>query len=241
MSLASDNTAWSTEEFKAKLFSLGNRYHIHHPYNQALNNGQYDKATIQQWVANRFYYQINIPRKDAAILANCDDRDVRRQWLRRITDHDGRQDDEGGIEAWIQLGLACGLTRDELFSLEKVLPGVRFAVDAYANFARTSPWQEAVCASLTELFAPDIHKERLANWPKHYPWIDQAGLQYFRNRLREVPLDVDFALAKTLEYFQTRAQQERALTILNFKLDVLWVMSDAMHYDYLIKKHHEHR
>lgn len=219
---------WSEAVFKKQLLSLGKHYHIHHPYNKALNAGMMNPQQIQNWVANRFYYQIMIPIKDAAILSNCPDREVRRQWIRRITDHDGVQNDEGGIEAWIQLGIACGLSREEITSTKNVLPGVRFAVDAYVNFCRTSPWQEAVCASLTELFAPEIHKERLANWPLHYPWIDSQGLQYFRNRLNEVPRDVDFALATTLHYFRTREQQEKALNIVRFKLDVLWSISDQL-------------
>ena len=121
---------------------------------------------------NRFYYQIAIPIKDAAVLANMPDREQRRQWVLRIIDHDGTQGDEGGIEAWLRLGEACGLKREEVKSLKHVLPGVRFAVDAYVNFARRAPWQEAACSSLTELFAPAIHKKRLENWPQHYPWIE---------------------------------------------------------------------
>jgi len=153
---------------------------------------------------------------------------VRRQWVQRILDHDGHGDDPGGIEAWRQLALAVGLTLDELADLRHVLPGVRFAVDAYVNFARRAPWQEAACASLTELFAPKIHKERLATWPEHYPWIDAAGLQYFRNRVTQARRDVDEALAVTLDYFATAEAQQRALGILQFKLDILWSMNDAM-------------
>jgi pyrroloquinoline-quinone synthase len=179
-------------------------------------------------VANRFYYQISIPIKDAAMLSNCPDRNVRREWIQRILDHDGHGDDAGGIEAWIQLGEAVGITRAEMTSLQNVVPGVRFAVDAYVSFARIRPWQETVCASLTELFAPKIHEQRLANWPQHYPWIDPKGLGYFRNRLSEARRDVSHGLALTLDYFNTRPLQERALEILRFKLDVLWSMLDAI-------------
>ena len=105
---------------------------------------------------------------------------------------------------------------------------MRFAVDAYVNFARTRPWQEAVCSSLTEVFAPEIHKNRLASWPQHYPWIEPEGLQYFRNRVTQARRDVEHGLALTLDHFRTREQQERALEILQFKLDVLWSMLDAM-------------
>ncbi len=185
-------------------------------------------AQIRGWVANRFYYQINIPIKDAAILANCPDRAVRRSWVQRILDHDGYGDDPGGIESWLRLAEAVGLSRAKTESLDDVVPGVRFAVDAYVNFARRAPWPEAICSSLTELFAPEIHKQRLANWPQHYPWIDPAGLEYFQSRVSLARRDVEFGLGFTLERFDTRALQERALDIVKFKLDVLWQMSDAM-------------
>jgi pyrroloquinoline-quinone synthase len=218
----------SREAFEASLRALGERYHIHHPFHVRMTSGSSTRAQIRGWVANRYYYQISIPIKDAAMLSNCPDREVRREWVQRIIDHDGRGGDEGGIEAWIQLGEAVGFSRAEMTSLQHVVPGVRFAVDAYVSFARTRPWQETVCASLTEMFAPRIHEQRLANWPQHYPWIDPKGFAYFRNRLSEARRDVEYGLALTLDYFNTRALQERALEILRFKLDVLWSMLDAM-------------
>jgi len=219
---------WNPCEFEAQLRERGKAYHIHHPFNVMLNTGKATPEQIRGWVSNRYYYQIAIPLKDAAILSNCPDRELRRQWVQRILDHDGHGDDPGGIEAWRQLALAVGLTLDELLDLRHVIPGVRFAVDAYVDFARRAPWQEAVCASLTELFAPKIHKERLATWPQHYPWIEPAGLQYFRNRVAQARRDVDQALAVTLGYFTSLEAQQRALDILQFKLDVLWTMNDAM-------------
>lgn len=220
--------AWDRSEFEAQLREQGHAYHIHHPFNVMLNSGKATREQIQGWVANRFYYQISIPRKDAAILANCDDRAVRRLWVRRILDHDGDGTDPGGIEAWLRLGSAVGLERSDIESLRRVLPGVRFAVDAYVNFARQAPWQEAVCSSLTELFAPQIHQQRLANWPEHYPWIERAGLDYFRSRVSLARRDVEHGLQVTLEYFNTVPLQRRALDVLKFKLDVLWAMNDAM-------------
>ena len=236
---------WNHEEFEAKLRDKGAAYHIFHPFNVMLNSGKATPEQIRGWVANRFYYQIAIPVKDAAILSNTPDREIRRQWIQRILDHDGYEitgpdgsvvRDEGGIEAWIKLGIATGLTREEIVDLRHVVPGVRFAVDAYINFARQRPWQEAVCSSLTELFAPKIHKERLANWPEHYPWIESSGLQYFRNRVSQARRDVEQGLAVTLNYFNTRELQERALNILQFKLDVLWAMNDAMANAYGVNK-----
>ncbi|MBK1612345.1 pyrroloquinoline quinone biosynthesis protein C [Rubrivivax gelatinosus] len=225
-------SAWTRDEFEARLRERGKAYHIHHPFNVMLNTGRATPAQVRGWVANRFCYQVAIPVKDAAILANCPDREVRRGWVQRILDHDGFEiggiRDPGGIEAWLRLGEAVGLTREEVLDQRHVIPALRFAVDAYVNFARHAPWQEAVCSSLTELFAPEIHKQRLATWPQHYPWIDGAGLAYFRNRVSQARRDVEQGLAVTLAHFTTLAQQQRALDVLQFKLDVLWAMNDAM-------------
>ncbi len=218
----------SAAAFEARLREQGTAYHIHHPFNRMLNEGRATPEQIRGWVANRYYYQISIPLKDAAILSNCPDRELRRQWIQRILDHDGYGEDDGGIEAWARLALAVGLSREELEDLRHVLPTVRFAVDAYVNFARRAPWQEAMCSSLTELFAPKIHKERLANWPQHYPWIESEGLYYFQKRLSEARRDVDQALRVTLDYFKGPEAQQKALAILKFKLDILWTMNDAM-------------
>ncbi len=206
----------------------GRAYHIHHPFNVMLNSGRASPEQIRGWVANRFYYQRSIPLKDAAILSNCPDRAVRRKWVERILDHDGYGENAGGIEAWLRLAQAVGLDREPVEELRDVLPAVRFAVDAYVNFARQAPWQEAVCSSLTELFAPEIHKERLRGWPEYYPWVEAEGLAYFRSRVSLAQRDVQHGLGITLDHFKSAAQQRRALEVLKFKLDVLWVMNDAM-------------
>lgn len=220
---------WSREEFEEKLREKGQGYHIKHPIHVMMYEGKLSKEQLQSWVANRFYYQIAIPMKDGAILSNCPDVEVRKQWIVRITDHDGVGDEMGGIEAWIELGKAVGLTREQIVSLELVSPGVRFAVDAYINFAKQRPWQESVCSSLTELFAPHIHQQRISSWPSMYPWIDESGFIYFKKRLTEARRDVEQGLGVTLDYFSTsRAMQMRALEILQFKLDVLWVLADSI-------------
>jgi len=220
---------WSREEFENKLREKGKGYHIYHPFNVMMYEGRLTREQLQCWVANRFYYQIGIPQKDAAIMSNCPDREIRRGWILRITDHDGVDQVQGGIEAWIKLGEAVGLSTEDVTSLKHVSPGVRFAVDAYINFARQRPWQEAVCSSLTEMFAPHIHQQRISSWPEMYPWVKEEGLIYFKKRLTEARRDVEQGLAVTLDYFsQSRAMQERALEILQFKLDVLWVIADSI-------------
>ncbi|MCB1859294.1 MAG: pyrroloquinoline-quinone synthase PqqC [Gammaproteobacteria bacterium] len=219
---------WTREEFEQRLRDKERYYHIHHEFHVLMNSGKLEKPAIQGWVANRFYYQTAIPMKDAAIMANCPDREVRRHWVQRIIDHDGSSGEEGGIEAWLMLGEAVGLNREDLLSHRLLLPGVKFAVDAYINFARQQPWEVAASSSLTELFAPTIHQKRLDTWPTHYPWIDERGYHYFRKRLSEARRDVAHGLEITLAYYRTRAQQERMLEVLQFKLDILWTMLDCM-------------
>jgi pyrroloquinoline-quinone synthase len=221
-------THTATDGFVAALQAQSRRYHDQHPFHRRMNEGQLGRRQLQGWVANRFYYQANIPRKDAAILANCPDREVRRRWVRRILDHDGTADGEGGIEAWLRLGEAVGLRREEVRDERHVVPGVRFAVDAYVTFARTRPWVEAVASSLTELFAPDLMAERLAAFECHYTWIDPQGLAYFRARLTQAPRDSEHALEVVTKHCRTPAEQAAAVAALAFKCDVLWAMLDAI-------------
>ena len=216
------------EAFVAELRAQGSRYHNLHPFHVRMDAGELTREELQRWVANRFYYQRCIPLKDAAILANCPEVDVRRVWIQRILDHDGTAEGGGGIESWLRLGEALGVSRDELESECGVLPGVRYAVDAYVNFARRKPWIEAVASSLTELFGPAAIRVRLAALEAHYPWIDPAGLEYFRSRLDQAPRDADHALGLVLERCTTREQQERAVAALKFKTEVLWAQLDAI-------------
>src|SRR6478736_2893287 len=221
------------ETFVGKLQAIGVRgYHDKHPFHIAMNEGRLSPDALRGWVANRFYYQKNIPVKDAAILSNCPIREVRRQWLHRLIDHDGAQEGEGGIEAWLRLAAACGMSRMEIMDERHVLPGVRFAVDAYVNFARSQPWPVAIASSLTELFAPDLMTARLAAFEKFYSWIDARGLDYFRRRVTQARRDSDEALAITLEYCNTPELQWEAVRALEFKCDVLWSMLDAIHHGY---------
>ncbi|HKT00885.1 MAG TPA: pyrroloquinoline-quinone synthase PqqC [Rugosimonospora sp.] len=221
-----------TGTFVAELRAQSRRYHALHPFHRMMNEGRLSRRQIQGWVANRFYYQTAIPRKDAAILANCPHRDIRRRWIRRITDHDGTVEGGGGIEAWLRLGEAVGLTRAEVEQERHVVPGVRFAVDAYVTFARTRPWLEAVASSLTELFAPDLMAERLAAFERHYRWIDAQGLAYFRARLTQAPRDCEHALEVVTRYCRTPQERTGAVAALSFKNDVLWSMLDAIAHAY---------
>jgi pyrroloquinoline-quinone synthase len=227
--LAQRETApWTEEEFAAALRANGERYHHLHPFHRRMNAGELSREELQRWAANRYAYQAAIPLKDAAVLANCPDPDVRREWIGRVLDHDGTPEQPGGTEAWLRLAEAVGLDRDEVISERRVLPAVRFAVDAYVNFCRQRPWIEAVAASLTELFGPSAIRVRLAALEEHYAWIDPAGLEYFRSRLDQAPRDADHALGLVLERCTTRERQERAVAALRFKTEVLWAQLDAI-------------
>jgi pyrroloquinoline-quinone synthase len=216
------------EEFIARLRAQGGRYHNLHPFHTRMDGGDLTREELQRWVANRFYYQKSIPLKDAAILSNCPEVEVRREWVQRIVDHDGTADGTGGIESWLALGAALGVSRGELLSERRVLPAVRYAVDAYVNFARQRPWVEAVASSLTELFGPAAIRVRLEALERHYAWIDPAGLEYFRARLVQAPRDAQYALDLTVERCRTREQQDGAVAALRFKTEMLWVQLDAI-------------
>lgn len=225
--------AWSAEEFEYRLRAVGEqRYHHRHPFNLRMHAGGLTKEEIKGWVRNRFYYQTNLPVKDAFILTKLPSREDRRLWIRRITDHDGGAGIEGGIDRWLRLGDAVGLSREEMLDDDTVLPGVRFAVDAYVNFCRTRPWLEAVASALTELFAPDLLSRRIVDVERHYPWIAPFGLEYFRNRLVEQPKDIEHLLSLVLTRAETRQDQESCLRALEFKCDVLWSLLDAVQLAY---------
>lgn len=219
----------SPDEFLAALRAVGEGgYHHLHPFHVRMNAGELSPDEIRCWVVNRFAYQRAIPRKDAAILANCPERDVRRQWLHRIVDHDGREGDEGGIAAWLRLAEGCGLDRERVLAGEGIRPATQFAVDAYVNFARTEPWPIAIASSLTELFAPDLMAQRLAAFRRHYQWVPDWAFDYFQSRVTQARVDSDEALALTLRWCDTPELQRRAVDALRFKCDVLWSLLDAI-------------
>src|SRR3954452_2678222 len=219
---------WTADELVERLRAQGTRYHNLHPFHVRMDAGRLTRTELRRWVANRFYYQACIPLKDAAILSNCPEIEVRREWIQRIIDHDGTAPGTGGIESWLRLGEALAVTRGELLSERHVLPAVRYAVDAYVNFARQKPWIEAVASSLTELFGPGAIRVRLAALEAQYRWIDPAGLQYFRDRLVQAPRDAEYALGLVVERCVTRERQERAVAALKFKTEVLWAQLDVI-------------
>jgi pyrroloquinoline-quinone synthase len=203
-------------------------YHDHHPFHLRMNAGQLSHEELQRWVVNRFYYQSSIPLKDAAIISNCPHGEIRRAWLPRIVDHDGVDGDTGGIASWRRLAEALGVQPDRLTDVHEVLPGVRFAVDAYVRFCQKRPWIEAVASSLTELFGPRAIAVRVDALARHYPWIEPSGLDYFRRRLTLAPRDAEYALTLVVDRCRQRDEQERAIAALRFKCDVLWAQLDAI-------------
>ncbi|GAA2333995.1 pyrroloquinoline-quinone synthase PqqC [Streptomyces kunmingensis] len=224
-----DAQPWDAAGLELRLRSLvAARYHDRHPFNQRMHRGELGPAELRTWVANRFYYQCGIPVKDALILSKLPSPAHRRSWIRRIQDHDGTTDGEGGLERWLRLGDAVGLSREELTSHRHLLPGVRLAVDGYVNFCRNKSALEAVASSLTELCAPSIMLTRLDTFPVHYPWIEADGLAYFQSRVPQGRRDGSEALSWVTQWATTREQQQQALDAVSFKCEVLWSLLDSV-------------
>src|SRR5260370_22955946 len=174
----------SPEKFVARMRAIGEAaYHDKHRFRILMHRGKLTRRQRQAWIENRFYYQWTIPRKDALILAKADDPEFRRAWITRITDHDGIGDSEGGIRKWYKLSEAAGLDVADVASLRYVLPGVRFAVDAYLHLCASRPLTEPLASSLTELFAPVLMADRIVALEKLYPCLDSPRLESFRSPL----------------------------------------------------------
>jgi pyrroloquinoline-quinone synthase len=217
-------------EFTDALAGMEKRYWAHHPFHLRLHEGGCDPDDIRRWVANRWYYQKILPRKNAAIVANCPLPEVRRAWVGRIVFHDGESDQEGALRQWLGLAEAVGLSQAEVIDERHVLPGVRFAVDRYLEFCLTRPWWESVAAALTEMFSPDHMADRMDAWRRYYDWIKPEGFAYFDRRIPAAREDSAFTLDLVLAHCTTRAEQETAVRALSFKCDVLWTMLDALDY-----------
>ena len=229
----SESRLLTTEQLRARLQEVGReRYHHQHPFHLMMHEGRLDRGQLQAWALNRYYYQSRIPIKDAIILSRSEDKDFRVAWRKRIVDHDGDAAQEGGIERWLRLGEATGLTRSQVLSGEGVLPATRYAVDAYLDLVRSRTFLEAVASSLTELFSRDLIALRMDALRKHYPWL-AGGLDYFTARLHQAPEDAKFAFAWVAEHAQTRAEQEAAIGALRRKCDILWAQLDALYFAYV--------
>jgi pyrroloquinoline-quinone synthase len=204
------------------------RYHDQHPFHVAMNEGRLSLSQLQHWVINRYYYQTRIPLKDALIVAKSSDPAFRRMWLRRIVDHDGAEAGEGGLELWLRLGEALGVERARLTSLNEVLPGVRFACDAYVTFVRDASLLEAVASSLTEFFAPDLMTRRIAAFERHYAFVNSRALDYFRERVPRAHRDSGEAIELVLNQAVTREQQDACVQALIRKTEILWHLLDCV-------------
>lgn len=224
----------SPDELEADFMEIGaERYHSNHPFHHLLHGGELNKGQVQAWALNRFCYQSAIPRKDAALVSRTMDRDLRREWTHRIHDHDGTADDEGGIDRWLALTSGLGLDRSYVISMDGALPATKFAVEAYVRFVREKSILEAVASSLTELFAPKIHRERIAGMLENYDFITDDVMHYFRRRLDQAPRDVAFAINYVKTHARTPEDQEAAKRALIFKCNVLWSQLDALYSAYV--------
>jgi pyrroloquinoline-quinone synthase len=231
--LSAENQMLTPAELEARLRAVGaERYHHQHPFHKLMHEGKLTRAQLQAWALNRYYYQSIIPVKDSVILSRSSDPEFRRAWRKRIIDHDGDGTRPGGIEKWIQLAQATGLDRERVISEREILPGVRYAVNAYLDLVSNRTFLEAVASSLTELFSRDLISLRMEKLREHYPWLS-GGLDYFVARLTQAPEDAKFAINYVYENSQTRAEQELVIQALRDKCDILWAQLDALYFAYV--------
>ena len=230
----SDAPLADADELEAMLRKIGaERYHSLHPFHRLLHGGKLNKGQVQAWALNRYYYQSTIPIKDAVVISRFRDRDIRLEWRHRIEDHDGDIGSEGGIERWLKLTEGLGLDTAYVESTEGILPATRFAVDAYVHFVRDRTPLEAIASSLTELFAPNLHEERIAGMLAHYDFVNPEIMSYFKCRMEQAPRDANFALDFVRKHAATPAQREAVCNALIFKTNVLWVQLDALYHAYV--------
>jgi pyrroloquinoline-quinone synthase len=228
------NEPMTPVELEAQIRQVGaERYHNKHPFHHLLHAGKLNKSQVQAWALNRYCYQAAVPRKDAALMSRVLDRELRREWLHRLLDHDGYGGEEGGIERWLVLTDALGLDRDYVKSMAGALPATRFATEAYVRFVLEKTVVEAIASSLTELFAPRIHQERIAGMLENYDFIGERAMQYFRRRLDQANRDADFALDYVKRYATTAQEQALCIEAVRFKCNVLWAQLDALHHAYV--------
>jgi pyrroloquinoline-quinone synthase len=225
----------SPDALEAALRAIGaERYHVHHPFHHLLHGGQLDRGQVQAWALNRYCYQAHIPMKDASLLARLPTPELRREWRRRLVDHDGDGEHPGGVERWLALTDGLGLDRDYVTSMRGILPGTRFAVEAYVRFVRERSLLEAIASSLTEMFSTDIIRSRVSGMLANYDFVSEATLAYFKPRLTQAPADVAFALDYVKREARTPELQQQVLAALRFKCDLLWAQLDALHFAYVV-------
>jgi pyrroloquinoline-quinone synthase len=224
----------SATELEQALRQIGaTRYHNHHPFHKLLHGGRLNKGQVQAWALNRYHYQSTIPIKDAVVISRFRDRATRLEWRHRIEDHDGDASAEGGIERWLKLTEGLGLDSAYVESTEGILPATRFAVDAYVHFVRDRTPLEAIASSLTELFAPNLHEERISGMLAHYDFVNPDIMSYFSRRLTQAPRDANFALDYVKAHAQTPAERRLVCNALIFKTNVLWAQLDALYHAYV--------
>lgn len=225
---------FTPDELEGQLRKIGaERYHNLHPFHKMLHGGKMNFGQVQAWALNRYVYQSAIPRKDAALMSRLEDRELRREWIHRIQDHDGSSGDDGGIERWLKLTDGLKLDRAYVISKAGALPETKFAVEAYVRFVYEHPPLEAIASSLTELFAPTIHAERISGMLEHYDFVTSELVAYFRRRLEQAPRDANFALNYVRQNARTPEQQQAVLAALTFKTEVLWAQLDALYLAYV--------
>jgi pyrroloquinoline-quinone synthase len=234
VSTAAERPALSRDELVEWLRREGAaRYHDHHRYHLMMHDGKLTQLQLQQWVLNRYYYQTRVPIKDAIILSKSEDPAFRRMWIRRVQDHDGEHEGEGGLALWLRLAEGVGLDVEEVASCRSVLPGVRFACDGYVQLVRERSLVEAVASSLTEFFAPDLMSRRIAAWERHYPWVSPEMLAYFRTRVPRARRDSEEAIDYVFRHAPTYELQARCVAALIRKTEILWHLLDSLYLAYV--------
>lgn len=224
----------SGPEFEAAVRAVAaEQYYDKHPFHILLHTGKLDKRQVQAWALNRYCFQAAVPRKDAALISRMYERDLRREWVLRLLDHDGFGEEEGGIERWLVLTDGLGLDRSYVLSMAGVLPATRFAVEAYVAFAREQPITVAIASLLTELFAPKIHKDRISGMLENYDFIDDRVMTYFKRRLTRSPRDASFALEYVQGHVTSRDEQKACIGAVRTKCDTLWAQLDALQHAYV--------
>ena len=178
----------SGADLESALRQIGEeRYHHRHPFHHLMRDGKLNRGQVQAWALNRYYYQARIPARTPIWSPALPTPALRREWRRRIIDHDGESEDTGGIARWLKLTDGLGLDREYVISTKGLLPATRFAVDAYVNLVRDRSLLEAVASCLTEMFSPEIIAERVEGLLKNYDFISRDTLAYFTPRLTPGP------------------------------------------------------